>query len=142
MQELIFLSKDKNNEHTLEQREIYYLYPYLLRFCKKQNFELFNNVFLFETESLFLLKDLIKRALLELIEETYIKPSDKSISKHPTRYERFVINNEKFVVDYTTSVIGRLTYLLFLRFAFISDECNKTNGGIIVKIKKNDDFFW
>ncbi|WP_291131270.1 hypothetical protein [Flavobacterium sp. UBA7682] len=142
MEELLFLSKDKSTTFSLEHREICYLYSYLLRFSEKYKIELFNGDFLFENETLFLLKELIKNALLELIKDVYVRPLDKDISKHSTRYERFILEDKKYIVNYTTSVSGRLIYVLYLRYQFISSEMDKTDGGVYLRLKKNDYTYW
>jgi hypothetical protein len=142
MEVLYLISKSKNVKWQLETRELCFLYSYLYRFFKKNNIELFEGDILFEGEKLFLLRQLFESVLNDLILDTYLKPNEKEVSKHSTRFERFKFNDKKYIVNYTTSISGRLIYLLYLRTEFIIEEIKENNGGMILSIKKDFDIYW
>jgi hypothetical protein len=142
MEELYISSKTKNDKWQIESRELCFLYSYLYRFCKKENIDLFNGDVLFEGEMLISLKGLFDTALKEIISDTYTPPNEKEMSKHSTRFERFIYNGRKYTVNYTSSISGRLIYLLFIRTQFISEEIENEKGGIIISAKKSKNFYW
>jgi hypothetical protein len=135
-------SKNRNVGWELEEREIFFLYSYLLRFSKKNNIDFFCDEVLFENHNLIILQNLFQEILLDLLSDIYVRPNEKEISKHPTRYERFIFKNNKYVVNYTNSITGRLIYLIYLRYSFISDEINENEGCIILKFTKDSKYYW
>lgn len=110
----------KTENWNFESIENYYLFSYIFRFLNTNKItgdnislnEYYNKKFL----------EVLELALNDLLKENYKKPEQKSIQKHPTRYERFVFKETKYIVDYTTSVLGRLIYTIYLRIKFIKDN--------------------
>lgn len=112
--------KFQEKEQILEEMEVNYLYSYILRFEFKNNTGILK--YKEVTLSDILLKEFrecIFNALEELLKNCYNEPPLKRRQKHPTFFEKFVLSNKKYVVDYTTSVLGRLIYTLYVRLSFI-----------------------
>ena len=127
-------SYDEREEWVLEERETMYIYSYLFLFSQKYDLLLFENEVLLRGELLQHLSQYIAKSLEVLLNDLYRKPDENSIRKHPTRYERFIFNNEKYTVNYTTSISGRLMYLLYLRIDFIRNKI-ENNESIFLTFK-------
>ena len=129
----------KEKVWDLEKIESQYLYSYLIRFGFK------NNIDFFEKESIDIPNELLKdfklifqNALRDLLTDSYVEPSLNIRQKHSTRFEKFIFNNKKYVVNYVHSIPGRLMYLLYLRKEMIQDVIdNNYSLKIITSIKED-----
>ncbi|WP_407264505.1 hypothetical protein [Tenacibaculum maritimum] len=110
----------KTENWNFEKVENYYLFSYIFRFLNAEKIT-DDKIFLSRDYNK-MFTDVLELALSDLLEENYIKPEQKKIQKHSTRYERFVFKETKYVVNYTTSVLGRLIYTLYLRIKFVKDN--------------------
>src|SRR5690606_11836043 len=104
----------------LEEVEIKYLFPYFLRFDYIHQIEVSNEgTTILSGSHLIAFKVSLYKALSELLDECYEEPPIKRRQKHPTLFEKFYFKEKKYIVDYTTSIIGRLMYTLYLRLCYI-----------------------
>jgi hypothetical protein len=142
MKEIILHSISTGVSWQMEKREMFFMYSYFFKFFVKNENHL-SEYIIVELEELNSFLNLFESALNELIIYLYQKPSEKDISKHPTRYERFIFNNKKYIVNYTTSITGRLMYILYLRIEFIRDEIGNLNANKGIKISlQTDQEYW
>lgn len=110
----------KEEEHILEEIEIKYLFPYLFRFDNNNGTLLLDEgITKLSGDSLIEFKKYISKALCDLLSDCYIEPPIKRRQKHPTFYEKIEFKGAKYVLDYTTSILGRLMYTLYLRVTFV-----------------------
>lgn len=120
---MIYLKSINLGENwELEELETSYLFPYLYRFSKKFNLLFFDTEVSLNNEQLLYLKFYLDESLGVLLNDLYEKPNEKTVAKHPTRFERFIYRDNKYVVDYTTSSLGRLMFLINLRINYISEK--------------------
>jgi hypothetical protein len=107
-------------KYELEEIEIKYLYPYFFRFENKHKIKLLQlGTTNLSENNLLELSKYLTEALRLLLIDCYSEPSNKMRQKHPTFFVKFFFEGEKYVVDYTTSILGRLMYTLYLRLQFI-----------------------
>ena len=86
----------ENQEWDLEDMEIKYLFPYLLRFEHKNQVKILTGeIFILNDNILDNFKYLLQVALQELLDDCYQIPSNKVRQKHPTWFERFTFMNKK-----------------------------------------------
>lgn len=126
--------KHKDEEYTLEEIETKYLFPYFFRFDNHNDSKLLESgITTLSGNSLIEFRNYIFQALNELLLDCYDEPPIKKRQKHPTFFEKFIIDNKKYVVDYTTSTLGRLLYTLYLRFSFIEKAIESGSELIVIK---------
>ena len=118
--------KISNDEYELESLEKEYLFSYFLRFDCINNTELSENNIKVELSDkmLGLFYECIYIAFQELLDDCYIEPSLKERQKHPTFFERFYYKDKKYTVNYTTSKIGLLIYVLHIRLTILKNAIN------------------
>lgn len=106
------ISKIKYKEDEFKYPIIFdYFYPVLVRFGEKNKIEYLNTE-IFELEEIHLKEFaiVVKKALVELLEECYQEPSHKDRSKYSGRYEKIYVDGVKYVVDYRKDYIGKILY--------------------------------
>lgn len=129
------LIKYRNEEYELEELEIKYLFPYFFRFDNKNDTNILKpGKSILSGNLLELFKNCLYEALSRLISDCYRIPALKERQKHPTLFEKFILNGEKYTVNYTTSILGRLIYTLYLRFTF-ADEAFKSKSELILSVE-------
>ena len=121
----------KNESWKLEEREADFLYPYLFRFYNKYNIPLNSSSIKISGDLLKGLRSYIREALLDLIQDCYSAPSIKQRQKDFLLFRKFIFEDNKIVVNYTTSVLGRLIYTIYLRITFI-DNILSENGELLI----------
>lgn len=105
-----------------------FLYAYLFKFLlrNQDKVKLEGQVLVIEDiQTASFLRAYLEEVLEELLEEFYEPPNQKKISKYSGRYVRIKTMNQKYVLDYTTSLLGRISYQIF---AF-KDWIDKTISG-------------
>lgn len=117
----IITLKLQDEIYQLEDLEFSYIFSYLLRFDFKQQTTLLNaGSSSLIGDDLKHFKESLTVALRELLSECYVAPNPKRRQKHPTYYEKFLFDDKRYVVDYTTSTVGRLMFTLRLRLTLIN----------------------
>lgn len=126
--------KCMNEMHELEDMEVKFLFPYLVRFFENNNFKIGVSIDTsLSKKNLESLKEYFAIALNDLLADCYENPSIKRRQKHPTFYEEIVVTNKKYTVDYTTSAVGRFMYLTFIRLSFIN-KCLLSNNELHLQV--------
>lgn len=129
------VKNENNEEYELEEMEIKYLFPLFFRFDNKHETTLLEiGTSILAGIQLMEFSRQVAKTLDELLRECYVEPPIKRRQKPPPFFEKFTIRDEKYVVDYTTTVEGRLMYTLFLRLDF-SDKCIES-GTEMILVKK------
>lgn len=117
---LIFVRNEE--KFKLEPLEQAYLFGSLLRFCLAHEPDtLGRREFTLQGELPEQLHSLLESSLLELLEIAYEDPPERQRQRHPTRFDAFIVGERRYVVNYTTSKLGRLMYLLALRTRLIRE---------------------
>ena len=114
-----------------------YLFPYIYRFCKKENIAIFNSTTELSFDQVSLLNMYIKMALEDLLNDTYTRPEDKFLQKKFSRYERFVFNNVKYIVDVYFDLNGRLIYSLYNKICILN-QCIENREALYLEIETFD----
>ena len=106
--------KINNKEIELPELWYRYLYPYLTRFCIKNNIsiEWKNDIISISEECKEKFHLMLERVLTELLEECYVEPTPKQRSKHSSRYQKINFKGKLFVLNYRTDVVGMVGYAL------------------------------
>ena len=109
--------------YLLEDLEKDFLFPYLLRFVLSNKVDLAVNDRL-ELSGVLVgsLKNYLGQALSELLSDAYQEPPSRHRQKYYTRYRKFEFRGRRYVVDYTTSPIGRLMYLIAQRVGLLDED--------------------
>ena len=108
--------------YLLEEMERAFLFPYLLRFALSNDVDLEDEGRIELAGSLVdSLKSYLEQALSELLKDSYQAPSGRHRQKHYTQYQKFEFRDRRYTVNYTTSPIGRLMYLLALRVRLLDE---------------------
>lgn len=104
-----------------------YLYSYLIRFCisKKIGIEWKNDIIcipnIYKQDFIILLKKIFE----ELMNECYVEPTQKQLSKNSSRYKKVTYYDRMFRLNYRTDIVGIIGYgLHYLIMEFESDESN------------------
>lgn len=127
--------KLKEEEYELDEIEVKYLFPYLFRFDNNTGMTLLEDgVTKLTGDNLIEFKGYLSGALSELLLDCYEEPPVKRRQKHSTFFEKFMFDGKKYIVDYTTSAIGRLMYTLFLRIVFVDKAIQLEDDLIVTKL--------
>jgi len=118
---MIFFKFELGEEmFELEPLEIDYMFSYLYRFGINNDLNIIHSSHLkLEILNLEKLRDCFFTALRDLLVDCYEEPSLRKRQKHPSFYEKVMFMDKRYVVNYTTSTLGRLIYTLSLRLEFI-----------------------
>lgn len=104
--------KLENFEIELENLWYLYLYSSLLRFsiAKGISTEWKNDVIVIDKSN----KDdfivMVKNVLSQLISECYKEPSQKEKSKHSSRFQKIIFEENEYIINYRTDVIGKIIF--------------------------------
>ncbi len=106
------ISKIKYKEDEYKYPIIFnYFHPFLVRFGVKNGIEyLTTESYELEEAHLKEFAEVVKKALIELLEDCYEEPSHKNRSKHPGRYEKIYVDGVKYAVDYRKDYVGKILY--------------------------------
>ena len=108
-------------EQSLERHEVMYLFSSLIRFNHNNEGSILRDGYKkLSGDSLAGLIKLVDESRRELLDQCYEEPSARQRQKHPTFFEKLIIDDKKYVVNYTTSIVGRLIYTLSIRLDFMA----------------------
>lgn len=128
---------DGHDSQELGAYESAFLFPYLIRFCCKQDLDFVREKEInLENELLNEFRDIVTESLNHLINDCYKEPTLKARQKHPTRFEKIFLFENKYIIDYRTSIAGKLIYSVYSIFQFVNRLID-TNG--ILNISTIDD---
>lgn len=126
--------KIDEEEWTLFEIEVKYLYSYFFRFDNRYSTSLLElGITILSGDNLSAFKHCFSQALSDLLLDCYVEPSIRKRQKYPTSYEKFKFAGEKYVVDYRTSMLGRLIYALYTRLIFTEKAIELEKELIIIK---------
>ena len=118
-----------NQDFSLEPLEQRFLFPYLFRFALIVGLSAIEGpAVVIEEKDRELLVVHLSEALRALLQDGYEPPLPRQRQKHPSYFEKFLFDNQKYVVNYTTSPPGRLMFLIALRLRLI-----EAGGRVVLK---------
>jgi hypothetical protein len=106
--------KLENKEIVLQDNWFKFLYPYLIRFCVKNQIdrEWKNDIILVQSNKQQEFNHILMTALEDLLKDCYNEPSHKERSKYSSRYKKITLNNQEYVLNYRTDLVGILGYAI------------------------------
>ena len=105
----------------LEPFEVLFLFPYVLRFFSKmkRGCDIDNGRIFAQGNDLAMFCSLLESAMRDILEDCYSEPDVRHRQAHSGYYGKFTYDGKKYVVNYTTSSVGRLIYCLYQRHVLL-----------------------
>lgn len=109
--------KFNNNKKIELYSPVYeYLYPYLVRFSLKYNVD----KRLWSEKEIIYISDenrdsfiqMLEKIVDELLEDLYQEPTQRQRTRHPGYFQKIIYKEQKYVLNYTTDIIGKIAYKL------------------------------
>lgn len=97
-----------------------YLYPYLLRFTKRNGIPFNENIEISESFVTDFLQ-ILEVSLQDLLDDCYEVPTHKQLSKFSTRYQKIYLGDRPYVVDYRKDIVGKIAYRIYSLIVRVKD---------------------
>ncbi|UHO39757.1 hypothetical protein H5J24_06775 [Chryseobacterium capnotolerans] len=134
MKEIIL--KNDNSEVKIDSNLTYYLFSFFfLEFLDKTQER---KMLIISNDEINNLYNLLEAYLIKILNKWYKEPTEKELQKYSSRYEKIKLNTKVYKIDYRSSEIGRLIFLIFNVLKLLK-ESNLNDGKLSIYIKHDNE---